>query len=95
MWALRGIGRTKATKLIARKRLRLYPIWDSVVSEVVRTEQANVNDPRRRHRARRHRSRPRPDRPGHSVADVVDREQSVHRDMDFDDYVEAAGPDGT
>ncbi|MDJ0420226.1 DUF6308 family protein (plasmid) [Rhodococcus opacus] len=24
-----GIGRRKATKLIARKRPRLYPIWDS------------------------------------------------------------------
>ncbi|WP_249353577.1 DUF6308 family protein [Rhodococcus sp. USK13] len=33
--ALRGrrdVGWTKATKLIARKRSRLYPIWDSVVS---------------------------------------------------------------
>ncbi|WP_308340762.1 DUF6308 family protein [Rhodococcus sp. USK10] len=27
MWALPGIGRTKATKLIARKRPQLYPIW--------------------------------------------------------------------
>ncbi|WP_257016006.1 DUF6308 family protein [Rhodococcus sp. ACS1] len=27
LWALRGIGRTKATKLIARKRPRLYPIF--------------------------------------------------------------------
>ncbi|SEB38865.1 DUF6308 family protein [Rhodococcus jostii] len=27
LWALPGIGQTKATKLIARKRPRLYPIW--------------------------------------------------------------------
>ena len=27
LWALPGIAQTKATKLIARKRPRLYPIW--------------------------------------------------------------------
>ncbi|MFC9769246.1 DUF6308 family protein [Rhodococcus jostii] len=27
LWALPGIGQTKATKLIARKRPRLYPIF--------------------------------------------------------------------
>ncbi|MYR07381.1 hypothetical protein GTV32_14160 [Gordonia sp. SID5947] len=32
-----GIGLTIATKLIARKRPRLYPIWDTVVSEVLGT----------------------------------------------------------
>ncbi|MFD7011435.1 DUF6308 family protein [Rhodococcus jostii] len=43
LWALPGIGQTKATKLIARKRPRLYPIWDSVVSQVLGTERAHLN----------------------------------------------------
>ncbi|GCE37841.1 hypothetical protein Rhow_000725 [Rhodococcus wratislaviensis] len=37
------MGWTKATKLIARKRPRLYPIWDSVVSQVLGTERAHLN----------------------------------------------------
>ncbi|ABG99049.1 conserved hypothetical protein (plasmid) [Rhodococcus jostii RHA1] len=41
--ALPGIGQRKATKLIARKRPWLYPIWDSVVSEVLGTERAHLN----------------------------------------------------
>ncbi|WP_257016373.1 DUF6308 family protein [Rhodococcus sp. ACS1] len=46
-----GIGQTKATKLIARKRPRLYPIWDSVVSQVLGTERAHLNPVREALRA--------------------------------------------
>lgn len=35
--ALPGIGRTTGSKLLARKRPRLFPIWDSVISEVTAT----------------------------------------------------------
>ncbi|MDV6286638.1 DUF6308 family protein [Rhodococcus jostii] len=48
---LPGIGQTKATKLIARKRPRLYPIWDSVVSQVLGTERAHLNPVREALRA--------------------------------------------
>lgn len=48
-WALenhlrgvRGIGLTIATKLIARKRPRLYPIWDTVVVDVLGTRGAHL-----------------------------------------------------
>ncbi|ANS31121.1 hypothetical protein R1CP_32490 [Rhodococcus opacus] len=41
----------KATKLIARKRPRLYPIWDSVVSQVLGTERAHLNPVREALRA--------------------------------------------
>ncbi|AHK35671.1 hypothetical protein OPAG_08304 [Rhodococcus opacus PD630] len=51
LWALPGIGQTKATKLIARKRPRLYPIWDSVVSQVLGTERAHLNPVREALRA--------------------------------------------
>ncbi|MDI9938774.1 DUF6308 family protein [Rhodococcus sp. IEGM 1351] len=51
LWALPGIAQTKATKLIARKRPRLYPIWDSVVSEVLGTERAHLNPVREALRA--------------------------------------------
>ena len=51
LWALPGIGQTKATKLIARKRPRLYPIWDSVVSGVLGTERAHLNPVREALRA--------------------------------------------
>ncbi|RYF87837.1 MAG: hypothetical protein EON95_21265 [Caulobacteraceae bacterium] len=51
LWALPGIGRTKATKLIARKRPRLYPIWDSVVSQVLGTERSHLNPVREALRA--------------------------------------------
>ncbi|MFC0452361.1 DUF6308 family protein [Rhodococcus jostii] len=43
LWALPGIGRTKATKLITRKHPRLYPIWVSVVSAVLGTGRAHLN----------------------------------------------------
>ncbi|WP_368680428.1 DUF6308 family protein (plasmid) [Rhodococcus opacus] len=46
-----GIGQTKATKLIARKRPRLYPIGDSVVSQVLGTERAHLNPVREALRA--------------------------------------------
>ena len=46
-----GIGQTKATKLIARTRTRLYPIWDSVVSQVLGTERAHLNPVREALRA--------------------------------------------
>ncbi|WP_306303787.1 DUF6308 family protein [Rhodococcus wratislaviensis] len=51
LWALPGIGQTKATKLIACKRPRLYPIWDSVVSQVLGTERAHLNPVREALRA--------------------------------------------
>lgn len=38
-----GIGLTIATKLIARKRPRLYPIWDTVVVEVLGTQAKHLN----------------------------------------------------
>jgi len=34
---IRGVGRTIASKLLARKRPRLLPIWDSVVGAVTET----------------------------------------------------------
>lgn len=40
--SVRGIGLTIATKLIARKRPRLYPIWDEVVTEVLGTRQRHL-----------------------------------------------------
>ncbi|UNN05025.1 DUF6308 family protein [Rhodococcus opacus] len=51
LWALPGIGRTKATKLIARKRPWLYPIWDSVVSQVLGTVRSHLNPVREALRA--------------------------------------------
>lgn len=41
--AVPGIGLTIATKLIARKRPRLYPIWDTVVVEVLGTQGGHLN----------------------------------------------------
>lgn len=38
-----GIGLTIATKLIARKRPRLYPIWDTVVVKVLDTQGKHLN----------------------------------------------------
>lgn len=38
-----GIGLTIATKLIARKRPRLYPIWDTVVVDVLGTRGQHLN----------------------------------------------------
>lgn len=40
--SVRGIGITVASKLIARKRPRLYPIYDSVVTEVLGTKRAHL-----------------------------------------------------
>lgn len=37
-----GIGRTIATKPIARKRPKLYPIWDKVIAEVMDAEQTHL-----------------------------------------------------
>ncbi|MBM4539033.1 hypothetical protein GS463_08045 [Rhodococcus hoagii] len=37
-----SIGRTVASKLIARKRPRLFPIYDRVIGEVLDTKQAHL-----------------------------------------------------
>ena len=37
-----GISRTIASKLIARKRPKLYPIWDSVIADVLGTRRAHL-----------------------------------------------------
>lgn len=39
---LYGIALTKASKLIARKRPRLYPIWDNVVVDVMETRGSHL-----------------------------------------------------
>ncbi|WP_148281329.1 DUF6308 family protein [Gordonia sp. KTR9] len=39
---VRGIGVTIATKLIARKRPRLYPVYDTVVAKVLNTRTAHL-----------------------------------------------------
>jgi hypothetical protein len=41
-----SVGRTTASKLIARKRPRLYPIYDAVVADVLRTERAYLEPTR-------------------------------------------------
>ncbi|NKS36501.1 hypothetical protein GS488_12630 [Rhodococcus hoagii] len=43
LWTIPSIGRTVASKLIARKRPRLYPIYDRVVGEVLDTRKAHLN----------------------------------------------------
>ena len=43
LWTIPSIGRTVASKLIARKRPRLYPIYDRVVGEVLDTKKAHLN----------------------------------------------------
>lgn len=40
--AVPGVGQTIASKLIARKRPRLYPIYDTVVAEVLGTKTAHL-----------------------------------------------------
>lgn len=40
-----SVGRTTASKLIARKRPRLYPIYDAVVGNVLGTERAYLEHP--------------------------------------------------
>lgn len=42
LWTVPGVGRTVASKLIARKRPRLYPVYDRVVGEVLDTKKAHV-----------------------------------------------------
>lgn len=42
LWAIHGIGRTIASKLIARKRPRLYPIYDDVVGRELGTKAAHL-----------------------------------------------------
>ncbi|CAM2953924.1 DUF6308 domain-containing protein [Prescottella defluvii] len=43
LWTVPSIGRTVASKLIARKRPRLYPIYDRVIGEVLGTKKAHLN----------------------------------------------------
>ncbi|WP_390892569.1 DUF6308 family protein [Prescottella equi] len=42
LWTVPSIGRTVASKLIARKRPRLFPIYDRVIGEVLGTKQAHL-----------------------------------------------------
>lgn len=51
LWTIPSIGRTVASKLIARKRPRLYPIYDRVVGEVLGTKQAHLEPIRQALRA--------------------------------------------
>ncbi|WP_137722788.1 DUF6308 family protein [Prescottella subtropica] len=51
LWTIPSIGRTVASKLIARKRPRLYPIYDRVVGEVLGTKQAHLEPVRQALRA--------------------------------------------
>lgn len=51
LWTVPGIGRTVASKLIARKRPRLYPVYDRVVGEVLGTKTAHLEPIRQALRA--------------------------------------------
>lgn len=51
LWTVPSIGRTVASKLIARKRPRLFPIYDRVIGEVLDTKQAHLDPVRRALRA--------------------------------------------
>ncbi|MDI9917810.1 DUF6308 family protein [Rhodococcus sp. IEGM 1379] len=42
LWEIHGVGRTIASKLIARKRPRLYPIYDDVVGRELGTKAAHL-----------------------------------------------------
>ncbi|MCA1008727.1 DUF6308 family protein [Rhodococcus hoagii] len=42
LWTVPSIGRTVASKLIARKRPRLFPIYDRAIGEVLDTKQAHL-----------------------------------------------------
>ncbi|PTR25591.1 hypothetical protein C8K36_10621 [Rhodococcus sp. OK519] len=42
LWTVPSIGRTVASKLIARKRPRLLPIYDRAIGEVLGTKQAHL-----------------------------------------------------
>ncbi|MET3640244.1 hypothetical protein ABIC73_001801 [Prescottella equi] len=46
LWTVPSIGRTVASKLIARKRPRLFPIYDRVIGEVLGTKQAHLESVR-------------------------------------------------
>ncbi|BDC70200.1 DUF6308 family protein [Prescottella equi] len=46
LWTVPSIGRTVASKLIARKRPRLFPIYDRVIGEVLDTKQAHLESVR-------------------------------------------------
>ncbi|WP_305093355.1 DUF6308 family protein [Prescottella sp. R16] len=51
LWTVPSIGRTVASKLIARKRPRLFPIYDRVIGEVLDTKQAHLEPVRQALRA--------------------------------------------
>lgn len=51
LWTVPSIGRTIASKLIARKRPRLYPVYDRVVGEVLGTRTAHLEPIRQALRA--------------------------------------------
>ncbi|WP_165497100.1 DUF6308 family protein [Rhodococcus sp. ABRD24] len=51
LWTVPSVGRTVASKLIARKRPRLYPIYDRVVGEVLGTKRAHLEPVRQALRA--------------------------------------------
>lgn len=51
LWTVPSIGRTVASKLIARKRPRLFPIYDRVIGEVLGTKQAHLEPVRQALRA--------------------------------------------
>lgn len=42
LWTVPSVGRTVASKLIARKRPRLHPVYDRVIGEVLDTKKAHV-----------------------------------------------------
>ncbi|QCQ93139.1 hypothetical protein E7742_19220 [Rhodococcus sp. SGAir0479] len=51
LWTVPSIGRTVASKLIARKRPRLFPVYDRVIGEVLDTKQAHLDPVRQALRA--------------------------------------------
>ncbi|GAB2642813.1 DUF6308 family protein [Prescottella soli] len=51
LWTVPSIGRTVASKLIARKRPRLFPIYDRAIGEVLGTKQAHLEPVRQALRA--------------------------------------------
>ncbi|MFC9789143.1 DUF6308 family protein [Rhodococcus sp. NPDC127528] len=52
LWEIHGIGRTIASKLIARKRPRLHPVYDEVVGRELGTKGAHLEPMRCALRAR-------------------------------------------
>ncbi len=51
LWTVPSVGRTVASKLIARKRPRLFPIYDRVIGEVLGAKQAHYEAVRQALRA--------------------------------------------